>query len=173
MQPDISYFISIFNKSEGRDIKFSELVAEIDDTLALDMNLMIWDAEKSGKIKVDLKADTVDLLVEPEPSCNPDLADKIYRTVQHYVDGKTNVTRGRLNSQIKDPITGKGYKWHEYIMSIQYLIDTGKIVEEVITIPKLKKPKRAERKMVFLGLPGYDNAEWNARTVNELLANHQ
>lgn len=172
MQPNIPYLIAVMNKSLERDVLFSELITEIDE-VALDMNLMLWDAEEAGKITVDLSNDTVELCVAPKPSCNKELAEKIMLTVQHYVNNKRNLTRGRLNSQIKDPMTGKGYKWHEYLMSLQYLIDEGQIIEEVITIPKLKKPKRAERKMVFLGLPGYDNAEWNARVVNELLANHQ
>lgn len=172
-----------------------ELVANI-DTPPLDMNLALWDAVDRGEIeindeetvvsKLDNKEHTgrVKLLVEPTPSSDPDLKNKILRTIQHYSRDEVNINRGRLNSQVKDMSTGKGYGWHEYIMAVQHLIDEGLVVQHVIDVPASTKEKisksgkkktkvlRPAHKFAFLGLAENEdkNEEWNARAVNKWIA---
>lgn len=166
-----------------------ELVANI-DLPAIDMNLAIWDAIDRGEIKVDEEEQldehigSVRLLVEPSPSSDPDLRNKILRVIQHYAKNETNVTRGRLNSQVKDPTSGQGYGWHEYIMAVQHLIDDGTVVQDVIDVPaKVKNFKdkkgrdkqkvlRPAHRFAFLGLAENDeqNPEWNAKAVNKWIA---
>lgn len=145
--------------------KLSELVANI-DLPVLDMNLAIWDSIDKGEIRVDEDEDIAELLIEPVPSMDEDLGSKLLRVVQHYAKNGSNVTRGRLNSYIKDPVTNQGYGWHEYITTVEFLIDKGTIVQEVIEVPGVKK-KRPPHKFAFLGLPENDNTEMNAKAVNK------
>lgn len=160
---NIPYLLKILNTT-----KLSELVANI-DLPPLDMNLAIWDSIKAGEIEVDENNDKIRALVEPEVSFEPELASKILRLIQHYASKEINVTRGTLNSAIKDPATGNGYAWHEYIAALQYLIDTGQVIEQQISVPKTKS--RPYHKFVFLCLEDNPNEEWNAREVNKWIAN--
>lgn len=139
------------------------------DMAPLDLNLVIGDAEYAGQIEVDRDKDYVAALAEPEVSFDSDLAGKLLRVMQQYERQEINITRGRLNSLIKDPETGLGYPWHEYLMALQYLIDSGQIVETEVSVPKT--PKRPYHKFVFLGFPDNDNEEWNSREVNKWIDN--
>ena len=127
---NVPYFLSILNTD-----KLSELVANI-DLPPLDLNLAMWESIDRGEIEVDEENDKVKLLVTPEPSSDSDLKNKILRAIQHYTREKTNITRGRLNSYIKDPVSGQGYAWHEYIMALQHLIDGGLVIQDVIDVPE-------------------------------------
>lgn len=144
--------------------KLSELVQVI-DLPPLDMNLALWGAIDRGEIEIDEKKDRVKALKDAEPWHNPELAGKILSVIQHYAGNESNITVGRLNSYMKDPVSGNGYPIHEYLMSTQYLIDNGTVVEEVVSVPGTKK--RPYHKFVFLCLPENDNQEWNARAVNK------
>lgn len=151
--------------------KLSDLVNVIDE-VPLDMNLALWEAEKTGTIRIDQRKDRVEILTDVvEPWHDPDLANKIIRVVQHYAEGDASINRGRLDGQIKDPITGEGYKRYQYLMTLQYLVDQGQIIEEVVSVPGIRG-KRPARKFVFLNLPEYkeQNHEWNAKAVNDWLA---
>lgn len=160
---NIPYLLKILDTN-----KISELVGNI-DLPPIDINLMIWDAIKNGQIEVDEKKDRIRALVEPEVSFNSDLANKLLRVIQHYASKEINVTRGTLNGVIKDPTSGKGYGWHEYIMALHYLIESGQVIEMEVSVPKSKD--RPYHKFVFLCLPENDNEEWNAREVNKWIAN--
>lgn len=148
--------------------KLSDLVAVI-EMPPLDMNLALWDAVAAGEVDIDREKDRVKVLIDDVQTWhNPELTTKILRTIQHYAqNGETNPTRGRMNSLIKDPITNLGYSNHEYIMSMQYLVDEGQIVEDAVDVPKTGK--RPFQKFIFLGLPenAEQNPEWNARVVNK------
>lgn len=172
---NIPYLVKIL-ETESID----EVVANI-DTAPLDMNLAIWESIDRGEIEVDDDKGTIKLLKDPEPSSDSDLKNKILRTIQHYARDEVNITRGRLNSQVKDMSTGKGYAWHEYLMAVQHLIDGELIIADEVDVPqktkkftdkkgrKKEKVIRPAHKFVFLGLA--DNAsvnqEWNARAVNK------
>lgn len=164
---NIPYLLKILKTN-----KLSELVANL-DMVPLDMNLAIKDAEKAGQIKVDMDKDRVEVLVEPEITFNADLASKLIRTMQHYWAEETNPTRGRLNSLIKDPVTGAGYGWHDYITTLQYLIDSEQIIEIVESVPGIGKGKKARppRKFVFLCLADNPNEDWNREDINKWIAN--
>jgi hypothetical protein len=175
---NVPYLAKILNTD-----KLSELVANI-DLPALDMNLALWDSIDAGEIEINEELDTLKILKEAEPSSDPDLKNKILRVVQHYARNETNVTRGRLNSYVKDPISGQGYAWHEYIMAVQHLIDGELVHEDVIDVPqktkrfldkkgrKKEKVLRPPHKFAFLGLAENSefNSEWNARAVNKWIA---
>lgn len=156
---NILYLLKILNTD-----KLSELVANI-DAAPLDMNLAIWGAIEAGDIEIDEDNDQVVALKDAEPTSDPDLTNKLIRVIQHYAKNETNVTRGRLNGYIKDPASGHGYPWHDYLMALQHLIDQGIVVQDVIDVPKSKK--RPAHKFAFIGLPENDNAEWNAGSVNK------
>jgi hypothetical protein len=157
-----------------------ELVGNI-DAAPLDMNLAIWEAIDEGFIEVDDDKGTIKLLKEPELSSDPELKNKILRTIQHYARDEVNITRGRLNSQVKDMSTGKGYAWHEYLIAVQHLIDGELIVADEVKVPQAtkkftdKKGRKKEKVIrpahtfVFLGLAenAEKNEEWNARAVNK------
>lgn len=160
---NIPYLLKILGTN-----KLSELVANI-DLAPIDLNLAIWDSIKAGQIEVDEKKDRVKALVDPEVSFDSDLANKLLRVIQHYASKEINVTRGTLNGVIKDPATGNGYPWHQYIMALQYLIDSGQVLEEQIAVPKTGQ--RPYHNFVFLCLEGNPNEEWNAREVNKWIAN--
>ena len=144
--------------------KLSELVAVI-DAPPLDVNLAIWDAIDRGEIEVDEDKNSVVPLKEAEPWRDEDLTNKLLRTIQHYVANETNITRGRMNALIKEPITEKGYGMHDYFMSLQSLVDSGQVIEEVIEVAATKK--RPYHKFVFLCLADNPNEEWNAKAVNK------
>lgn len=164
--------------------KLSELVANI-NLPPLDVNLAIWDAIDNGEIAVNDDEDTVELLVEPSPSSNLELYSKILRVIEHYARQETNITRGRLNGYIKDPMTGLGYPWYEYIVAVQHLIDNGEVVEEVVIVPeetKTQKKKNGKEKtyvsrpahtFAFLGLASNAevNADWNKKAVAKWIEN--
>lgn len=172
---NIPYLVKILETES-----IEELVANIDEA-PLDMNLAIWEAIDDGFIEVDDEKGTIKLLKEPEPSSDPDLKNKILRTIQHYARDEVNITRGRLNSQVKDMSTGKGYAWHEYLCAVQHLIDGELVVADEVDVPQAtkkftdKKGRKKEKvirpahKFVFLGLAenAEVNQEWNARAVNK------
>lgn len=173
-----AYLLKILNTE-----KLDEFVANI-DLPAIDMNLALWEAIDRGEIEIDDAKGRVKLLKEPEPSSDPDLKNKILRVIQHYAREETNVTRGRLNSYVKDPTSGQGYPWHEYIMAVQHLIDGELVEQEVIEVPEAVKkfkdkkgrPKqkvvRPAHKFAFLGLVenSEKNAEWNKKAVDKWIA---
>lgn len=175
---NVAYLTSILKTD-----KLSEVVGNY-DAPPIDMNLAIWAGEKAGEIATDRDNDKITILKDPVPESDDELRDKILRVIQHYAAGEANITRGRLNTQIKDPTSGKGYPWHEYICAVQHLIDEGTIVQEVIDLPEKsewKVGKKGKKKKViirpahifaFLCLPehGENNAEWNAKSVNEYIA---
>lgn len=150
--------------------KLSDLAAAI-DMPPLDLNLALWGAIDAGEIEIDEDKDRVKALKEAEPYHNPELASKLLRVVQHYAKNEANITKGRLQSYIKDPLTGQGYALHEFLMTLQYLVDDGQIIEEVMSVPQTKK--RPYHRFVFLCLPGNDNAEWNARAVNKWITDFE
>lgn len=151
--------------------KLSDLTATM-DMPPLDMNLAIWDSLDKGEIEIDEEKDKVKALKEAETWYSPELATKLIRVLQHYTANEANITRGRLNSYMKDPLTSIGYPLHEYLMTLQHLIDQGQVEEEVISVPAIKG-KRPYHKFVFLCLPGNDNQEWNAKAVNKWIADFE
>lgn len=160
---NIPYLLKILDTN-----KIQELVSNI-DLPPIDINLAIWDAVKAEQVEVDENKGTIRALVEPEITFNSDLASKLLRVIQHYASKEINVTRGTLNGVIKDPNTDRGYAWHEYLMALNYLIESGQVLELEVSVPKTKD--RPYHKFVFLGLEGNDNEEWNAREVNKWIAN--
>jgi hypothetical protein len=163
---NVLYLLKILDTS-----KFTELVAMI-DLPPLDMNLALWEALDNGDIEVNEKKDKVKALKGAEPWQNEDLSNKLLRAIQHYAKNESNITVGRLNSYMKDPVTGAGYPVHEYLMSMQYLIDNGTVVEMTVNVPQTKK--RPYHRFVFLCLPeNTNNEEWNARAVNKWIADFE
>ncbi len=160
---NIPYLLKILDTN-----KIQELVANI-DLPPIDINLAIWDSVKNGEIEIDEKKAIIRVLKEPEVTFDSDLANKLLRVIQHYATQEINVTRGTLNGVIKDPQTDRGYPWHEYLMALNYLIESGQIIELEVSVPKTKT--RPYHKFVFLCLPENDNEEWNAREVNKWIAN--
>lgn len=150
--------------------KLSELAAAI-DLPPIDLNLALWGAIDNGEIEIDEKKDRVTPLKEWEYWHDPELASKLLRVIQHYAANKANITVGRMNAYMKDPATGKGYALHEYLMTMQYLIDTGQVLEHVVSVPQTKK--RPFHRFVFLCLPGNDNEEWNAKAINKWIADFE
>lgn len=148
--------------------KLSELVANIDAPF-LDINLAIWDAAKNGEVEINEEKDRITPLKNYEISFDSDLANKLLRVIQHYNARETNITRGRLNSLVKNTGTEFNHKWHDYIMALQYLIDSGQVEEQVVSVPKTKK--RPYHKFVFLCIQDNPNEEWNSREVNKWIAN--
>lgn len=160
---NILYLLKVLNTN-----KISELVQNI-DLAPLDINLAIWGAIDAGEIEVDEDKDRVTALKDAEPYGDPSLTTKLLRVIQHYASKEINVTRGTINGLIKDPSTPEvSYPWHEYIMSLQSLVDSGQVTQEVVSVPKTKK--RPYHKFVFLCLPENDNEEWNAREVNKWIS---
>ena len=157
--------LSLFRPLETN--KLQEFAAAI-ELPPLDMNLAIWEAIDNGEIEIDEKKGKIKALKEAEPWHDPELATKLIKVVQHYVNNGTNITAGRMNQYMKDPASGRGYALHEYLMTMQYLIDNGTILENVVSIPKTKT--RPFHRFVFLCLPGYDNEEMNSKAVNKWLA---
>jgi hypothetical protein len=160
---NIIYLLKILNTN-----KISELVANI-DLPPIDINLAIWDAVNAGEVEVDEEKDRIAPLKECVPSCDNALADKLLRVAIYYASKQTNITRGTLNHAVKDPISGRGYPWHEYLMALQWLVDTKQLEEYEVSVPEVKG-KRPYHKFVFLGLPTNPNEEWNSREVNKWMA---
>jgi len=160
---NIPYLLKILNTS-----KITELVANI-ELPPIDIDLALWDAAKAGQVEINLKKDKIKALTEPEITFDSDLAGKLLRVMQHYEANETNVTRGRLNSAIKDPSSGKGYAYHEYLMALHYLIESGQVIQEEVAVPKTKT--RPYHKFAFLCFPDNPNEEWNSREVNKWIAN--
>jgi len=175
---NIAYLTKILDTTE-----LDEVVGNF-DAPALDMNLAIWAGEEAGEIETDRENGTIKILKDVAPDSDPELKHKVLRVIQHYAKNEANITRGRLNTQIKDPTNGRGYPWHEYICAVQHLIDEGTVVQDVIDVPqkskkftdkkgrKKEKILRPAHKFAFLCLPenAENNAEWNAREVNEWIA---
>lgn len=149
--------------------KISELMAVI-DLPPIDANLAIWDAEKAGQIEINEEKGLVRALVEPEQSFDSDLASKLLRVMQKYQSEEINVSLGYLTKLMKDPETTLGYGNHEFLMALQYLIDSGQIEKDVISVPEIKG-KRPFHKFVFLQFPDNPNDDWNRNEVNKWIAN--
>lgn len=166
---NLLYLIKVLTPETG-NVKLSEVTAAM-EMPPLDMNLAFWEAMDRGEIEIDEEKDKITPLVVYEPWHNPDLANKLLRAIQHYAANKTNITVGRLNSYMKDPVSRQGYPLHEYLMTMQYLIDTGQVLEQVVSVPEIKK-KRPFHRYVFLALPENEahNEEWNSKAINKWIA---
>lgn len=160
---NIPFLLKILNTN-----KLSELVANI-DLPPIDVNLAIWDAERAEQIEINQDKDRVKALVEPEPSFDSDLASKLLRVMQQYERKEINVSRGYLNRLMKDPETGLGYPWHQYLMALQYLIDSNQVEQAEISVPK--NGNRPYHKFVFLQFKDNPNEDWNRAEVNQWIAN--
>lgn len=151
--------------------KLTELVENLDLPL-VDINLAIWDSEKAGEITIDQEKDKVEIVKDYEIYCNEDIKDKIIRVMNHYAGQELNITRGRLNTLMKTEASPYNYPWHEYIMTLQALIDRKEVIEFELTVPEIKK-KRPYHKFVFLCFPDNDNEEWNAKEVNKFISSFE
>lgn len=160
---NVLYLLKILNTN-----KLSELVANIDAPF-LDINLSIWEAKAAGKVEIDEKKGRITALVDHEVTFDADLASKLLRVVQHHASEQVNITRGRLTTLAKNAGSEFNYPYHEYLMALQYLIDTGQVLEMVETIPK--SGKRPFHRFVFLCLPDNPNEDWNKEEVNKWIAN--
>lgn len=160
---NIPYLLKILKTN-----KLSDLVANIDLPF-LDLNLAIWDAVKAGQVEVNEEKDRITALTEPEITFDSDLASKLLRTMQHYQDKEVNITRGRLTNLVKNAGSDFNYPYHDYLMALQYLLDSGQIEEDVVSVPKLDK--RPYHKFVFLQFPDNPNEDWNRNEVNKWIAN--
>lgn len=148
--------------------KLSLVVANI-DAAPLDINIAIWKAIAAGEVEVDEKKDRIKPLKEAEMWHHEELTNKILYVIKHYADNEANITRGTLYGYMKDPVSMVGYTTHEYLMSLQYLIDTGVIEEYEISVPEVKN-KRPFHKFVFLCMPGNPNEEWNSKAVHKWIS---
>lgn len=160
---NIPYLLKILETN-----KLSELVENLDLPF-LDIDLAIDDAVAAGQVEVNRDKDRIKALVEPEITFDSDLASKLLRTMQHREKKELNITRGRLNSLVKNNVSQYNYKYHEYLMALHYLLDSGQIEQEVVTVPKTES--RPYHKFVFLQFPDNPNEDWNKREVNKFIAN--
>lgn len=149
--------------------KISVLISNIDAPL-LDINLALFEAEDNGEIEIDRKKDKIKALKEATPTCDEKIANKLIRVIQHYSKNEVNISVGKLTSWCKNPAMEHNYLYHEYICALQYLIDTGQVIEDIRTVPK--SGKRPFHRFVFLCLPenSEHNEEWNSREINKWLA---
>lgn len=160
---NIPYLLKILDTN-----KLSVLVENLDLPF-LDIDLLIDDAVAAGQIEVDRDKDRVTALVEPEITFDSDLANKLLRTMQHREKKELNITRGKLTFLIKNEGSLFNYPYHEYLMALHYLIDSGQIEQEVVSVPKLGD--RPYHKFVFLQFPDNPNDDWNRAEVNKWIAN--
>ncbi len=160
---NIPYLLKILKTN-----KLSELVENIDLPF-LDINLAIDDAIASKQVEVNEKKDRIKALTDPEVTFDSDLAGKLLRTMQHYESKEVNITRGRLTNLVKNPGSQFNYPYHEYLMALGYLLDTGQIEEAEVSVPK--ENGRPYHKFVFLQFPENANEDWNRREVNKWIAN--
>ena len=160
---NIPYLLKILDTD-----KLSILVANLDLPF-LDIDLAIDDSVAAGQIEVNREKDKVKALVEPEITFDADLANKLLRTMQHRAKKEINITRGRLTFLVKNEASQFNYPYHEYLMALQYLIDSGQINQEVVSVPK--EGKRPYHKFVFLQFPDNPNDDWNKTEVNKWIAN--
>lgn len=168
---NLLYLIHVLSLDNNAKAKLSEVVAAM-EMPPIDMNLAIWEAIDRGEVELDEKKDRITPLknwtaYEPDP----EMADKLLRVIRHYCANKTNITVGRMNQYMKDPASGRGYPLHEYLMTMQSLIESGQVLEQIVTVPEIKN-KRPFRRYVFLALPENEdkNEEWNAKAVNKWIA---
>lgn len=142
------------------------------DLAPLDLNLAIGEAEARGEIEVDREKGKIKALVESTDTWHdPELADKILRTMDLYAAQKHNLTAGRLNSLIYIPGGDNFYKLHEYLMTVQHLIDTGVIYEDKRTIPEVNKMPGTT--LIFLCREGIGDKSWNDADTEEWKKVHQ
>jgi len=160
---NLPYLIKIL----GTD-KLSVLVQNLDLPF-LDIDLVIDDAVEAKEIEIDKDKDTVKALKEAEITFDSDLANKLLRVMQHRAKKEINITRGRLNLLVKNEGSLFNYPYHEYLMALHYLIDSGQISEEVVEVPAAGE--RPYHKFVFLQFPDNQNEEWNSGEVNKWIAN--
>jgi hypothetical protein len=167
---NLLYLIHVLSLDNSAKAKLSEVVAAI-DLPPLDMNLAIWGALDRGEIEIDEKKDKITPLVTYERWHDTPLAKKLLEVVSHYAANGTNITVGRMNSYIKDPVTHRGYPFHEYLMTMQYLIETNQVLEQVVSVPEIKN-KRPFHRFVFLCLPENEakNEEMNSKAINKWIA---
>jgi hypothetical protein len=147
--------------------KLSVLVENIDAPL-LDINVALFESEDSGQVKIDHKKDKIEALQEATPSYDVDLADKMLSVIKHYASKEINISAGKLQSWVKNPGLDHNYPYHDYVCTLQYLIDTNQIIEETVTVPQMNK--RPFHRFVFLCLKDNPNEEWNSREVNKWIA---
>lgn len=163
---NIPYLLKILNTEDSLEL------AQNIDLPALDINLSIHKARDEGSVEVDREKGTVKITGKVKPSCDELLAAKLFRMMEYYADEQKNITRGRLNFMVKAPGDENTYPWHEYLMALQWLIDTGRVIEYEIDVPESKKKNgNPYHKFVFLGIATNDevNEEWNTKEVQKWL----
>lgn len=148
--------------------KISELVEAI-DAPPIDINLALWDATEKGEVEIKWDKDRIKTLKKAVPWHDAELERKLLRVIRRYNNQGESITRGRMTGWIQDPVTRKGYPFHEYLMTLQWLIDNGHVVERKIKIPEIKD-KRPYKEFDFLDLAAFDNEAWQKKAVSKWLA---
>lgn len=160
---NIAYLLKILKTD-----KISELVENMDLPF-IDIDLSIDDAIAAGQVEVDRDKykgqGYIKALVDPEITFDSDLAGKLLRVMKHREQKEVNITRGRLTNLVKNGGSQFNYPYHEYLMALQYLLDSGQVIQMEVPVPKVGK--RPYHNFVFLCFPDNPNDEWNAREVNK------
>lgn len=139
---------------------------------ALDIDLMLYQAQEDGEIEVDKKNNKVKALKEPEVLYfDRDLADKLARIVMRYDEQEANITRSRLEEVTLGMNTGVGYPVHDFVCSL-YALEQGVVPgyppvnKYEISVPEIKNKRPANTFVFYTFL---DHQEFGAKAVNAFI----
>lgn len=100
----------------------------------LDIDLLLYEAQHKGEIKIDKEKGTVETLKEGGYEYDEILAGKIAQIISEYDRQEANITKARLEQDVLDFNGRHGYPIHTFVMTL-YALENGKI-------PGLVSPKR-------------------------------
>lgn len=149
--------------------KLDVLVANM-ELPPIDIDVMLYEAEEKGEIKIDRKKNRVEILKEPEsPYHDARLTHKIAQLIQYYDKQEANITLGRLKSVCVETATGIGYPRHDFLCSMYVLEQDGDVNTYEISVPEVKNKRPANKFKFYTFL---DHQEFGARAVNEYIDQH-
>jgi hypothetical protein len=115
---------------------------------ALDIDVMLYDAQKRGQIEIDREKNKIKALTEPENFYyNEKLLEQLKKLIGFYDEQGANITRNRLGLVAVDPMGGHGYTTHDFECTMLYLDESGEVNKYEIDVPK--KGKRPANKFEF------------------------
>lgn len=130
----------------------------------IDVDVLLYDAQESGDVEIDLKKRKIKALREPDTLySNTELLTQMRKLIAYYDKQDANITKTRLEMVVLDPAGTNGYPLHDFICSLYVLEQQDDIKKYAISVPKTKdSPAHTFEFYTFL-----DHEKFGQEAVND------
>lgn len=173
MRINILYLMRILNFKKGKLDDFFEQTGLLLQESYLDVNIALWEAVDRGEISLT-NTDKGVVLEDKGKLLNRfgvdiDLAEKLVKVVNQYSKDGRLIDKNRLDSYV---ITGNlmDPKFHVYFCALDWLVEEGKLIRDVITVEADKAFKRPKRVFMVFMMPGEQDKGFQQKFIDAWLS---